>query len=803
MSYNKQSSKKASEAVKSSQVPQKLYNDLLNDFLKTEKTHEAKEKDLSDMLDNFLNNPKKKSIKAKSIKKVADDEAEAEEKESGKDYTSLLDNFLKNDEIPLKKTKKAKRKEVIKPDYSSDYDDDFLSKDCVERSNSELRDYQIEVVEFMKTHSACLVADSTGCGKTLTAVAASQCYLDEFPENRVVFIGPTGLVSNFRKEMVKYGLHSHDKRYELYSYEKFRRILDSEDSFDCSNYMLIIDEAHNIRNIFGKKSVSVVKCASNANKRLLLTATPFVNSLADFVPIINILKGSMVLGTAKQYKLGLVSDKVGKQFNAKNLGIIREYLYGLVHIADCKNPEFFPEVREKFVVIPMDQNYYGQYKKLVGSKSDIFSDPTSFYNGHRRAVNKISDVYFGLKIQKMIPKIKKGKTLIYTNWIEFGVDPITKILNEHDITYRVYSGVENNTEKAQIIEDYNNKLFKVLIITSAGGQGIDLKETNRLILTEPPWNNANLTQIIGRGARFKSHENLAKRKRVLKVYKMVLSDPSIETNQDFEEAMYKLIKKTDMCEEKCKGACKYCLAYTSNKQNILSGDIILYSIIESKKEILAVIEKMLEECSFVRKKSIVYTKEQEDDNAINDNIKEEQEEEKEAEVEEEENEEKEAEDEQEDEQEEEEQEKEEDEEEKEENNKSSKERKERAGYKKIKEINNFFPEYKENYLSFMKRFSNILYVKNMIKSDRYTTYDIKSYSINNSDDMIFETKKALKEFYKEYNPGSIVNIKNIMEKYQGWTRGIMFQRLYKKYVNEDHDVDESEKNNEYENILIL
>ena len=50
-----------------------------------------------------------------------------------------------------------------------------------------------------------LVVHGTGCGKTLSAVTASQCYLDKNPRKRVVFIGPASLLTNFQKELKAYG----------------------------------------------------------------------------------------------------------------------------------------------------------------------------------------------------------------------------------------------------------------------------------------------------------------------------------------------------------------------------------------------------------------------------------------------------------------------------------------------------------------------------------------------------------------------------------------------------------------------
>ena len=73
---------------------------------------------------------------------------------------------------------------------------------CVKRSNLELRDLQIKVVEYMEIYNGLLVVHGTGCGKTLTSLACSQCYLDKYPERGVVFVGPASLTSNLNFNVV-------------------------------------------------------------------------------------------------------------------------------------------------------------------------------------------------------------------------------------------------------------------------------------------------------------------------------------------------------------------------------------------------------------------------------------------------------------------------------------------------------------------------------------------------------------------------------------------------------------------------
>ena len=45
----------------------------------------------------------------------------------------------------------------------------------------------------------------------------------------------------------------------------------------------------------------------------------------------------------------------------------------------------------------------------------------------------------------------------------------------------------------------------MLLLSDAGKEGLDLKETSQVHVLEPQWNDEKVEQVIGRAVRFKSH----------------------------------------------------------------------------------------------------------------------------------------------------------------------------------------------------------------------------------------------------------------------------------------------------------
>ena len=419
--------------------------------------------------------------------------------------------------------------------------------ECIERSKIKLKPYQKKIIYFMnsKKNNGLLVVHPTGTGKTLTAVTYSQCFLEKNFNQKVIFIGPASLLTNFRKTLEDYGVT--DRRdYKLYSYQKF---LNDQKKIDCEDNLLIIDEVHNLRNFSGARQKAALLCANKAKKILLLTATPFMNDLADFIPLINLVHGYTI---------------ITKKSQVSHVSYLKRYLRGKVDfISKSDKGEDFPKYKEHFIDIRMPKDYEKIYCKLIKGQTvnmTSFSSPRAFYNAHRRAVNKIGhdSKYFSLKMNKTIKIIKNYKSVIFSNWLEFGLEPITDALDEKGITNMSFSGRITQKNKDKIIKDFNENKFQVLIISGSGKEGLDLKGVRKLIVMDPVWNYSGMEQIKGRTVRYRSHIDLPPSERTVDIYYLIL--------------------------------------VTDNKKCI-SGDSVVYKFIESKKQLQTYVDKTLKEIS--------------------------------------------------------------------------------------------------------------------------------------------------------------------------------------------------------------
>lgn len=119
------------------------------------------------------------------------------------------------------------------------------------------------------------------------------------------------------------------------------------------------------------------------------------------------------------------------------------------------------------------------------------------------------------------------KALIYSNYINAGLNPYSEKLKQHDIPHELFTGSLTKKEKNKIINEYNDSKsdLNTLLVSSSGGEGLDLQNTRQVQVLEPHFNKAKIDQVVGRAARYKSHSSLPKDKRNVEIEHYLATEP--------------------------------------------------------------------------------------------------------------------------------------------------------------------------------------------------------------------------------------------------------------------------------------
>lgn len=438
-----------------------------------------------------------------------------------------------------------------------------------------IRDHQIKVVEHLLHHRGLLAIHDVGTGKTLTAVTAMRCVISKFPNiNKIIVISPVSLIENFEKEMIKFGLNPNKEPYKskvrLYSYDAFHNKYQDRRMDVCENSFLIVDEAHNLRNPVnitatkkqGVKTATIIKCATKAAKVLLLTATPMKNRPSDLINLIDIVDGkSYSEGPTVKYFDNVIMDPENKkQFD-------RFFACKISYVKKSKDdPDYPRRINKPIVRLTMDEDYYDRYFDIQSKKKKEFirqlygrtENLSLFYSALRQASLSLDGedspkVQWAWKLiksemeaaerEKNRPKDQRTthKIVLYSTWKKSGLWVIKKLLDEAGIPYGMITGEQTAAQRKFYKDEYNKGKIKILLISRAGGEGLDLTETRHIILLDPNWNEGDDEQIIGRGIRYHSHAKLPPSERYVNIWRVFMVKPSRLQTDDIDPRMKKSV----------------------------------------------------------------------------------------------------------------------------------------------------------------------------------------------------------------------------------------------------------------------
>lgn len=421
-----------------------------------------------------------------------------------------------------------------------------------------LQPHQQRVVDRIQQpdQPGLVVAHGLGSGKTLTSIAAQEAL--NMPSDVVV---PAALQANYKKEIKKHVTGKTPERH----IQSMQNITAKRQP--PQRPLMIVDEAHRARDPKSKTYKTLAR--NDAEKRLLLTGSPFYNHPSDIAPLIDLAAGDKVLPTnpaefeqryVRQHKVppGLVGRLRGvragsyPELNPKREEELRKTFGKWVDYHPSAK-EDFPEVRREDVKVEMTPEQLGVYdtmlnkappwvrykirKGLPPSKKES-KQLNAFLSGTRQVSNttapfmpetekghdpKIDKAYENLKT--FLDQNPQAKAVVYSNYLQAGLDPYKHRLEEAGIPYGEFTGEMPKEERDALVRAYNANKLKALLLSSAGGEGLDLKGTRLMQVLEPHWNDEKIRQVEGRGIRYRSHADLPEDQRNILVQRYLATRP--------------------------------------------------------------------------------------------------------------------------------------------------------------------------------------------------------------------------------------------------------------------------------------
>lgn len=408
-----------------------------------------------------------------------------------------------------------------------------------------LAPHQINACRLFAKTDGLLLFFKVGTGKTLASIAAVENLARKEGRARpVVVIVPASLIANFKKEMAAARVVD-PTRYTVASFQTVNFMTPADRDRLGRGAVVVIDEAQNLRKADGKLFNSALEVAAVSHKRLLLSATPVMNFPYEIGPII-----ALMYANREDVVEKVARRKTGGKFKStfvENFGVAANLRTAeLDALLRCSTLFYEPsaeEVRrdyptksEEWVEVPMTRNQTKNQFELARHASltlqavngaafrdlelAFLSGPREINNNHNGEHPKLDVV-----VRNVTAEVRRGgKCIVHCFFLKNGLDIVKRGLLAAGVDARSFEGKTNDLEKRRLVQEYNAGRIRVLLLSDAGKEGLDLKNTTQVHVVAPEWNEDKIRQIIGRAVRKGSHAGPAKHVRVLRYVSVLPTD---------------------------------------------------------------------------------------------------------------------------------------------------------------------------------------------------------------------------------------------------------------------------------------
>ncbi|WP_457621879.1 DEAD/DEAH box helicase [Persephonella sp.] len=414
---------------------------------------------------------------------------------------------------------------------------------------NKLFNYQIQGVKFLISNRSALLADQMGTGKTVMSTTALRILFMKGDVKKAMIVVPTNLVSVWEEHLKLWApeiqfvtirdrkegrrvLWNIDSHVYLISYDSlksdFKHYKDHLGKFRLTLDLVIIDEAHNIKNPSALKTRAVKYISRLSKYRWALSGTPLQNNLKELLSLYEFLfpdfkkRDSITEEEARELIKPIMLRRLKKD-------VLKEL------------PEKLPPEIEKFDLSPSQRL---EYDSILGREMEKIENIIDRFQGEKnfrfilkqniihsiqklRQVCNFSSKSFDspkmTRLREIIIELIKNdeKVVVFTNFVKFGIEKIVNNLSYYinpDYIVQYHGGMKPE-EKIKALKDFREKKNKYVFIgtIASAGEGLTLTEASYAVFFDLHWNPAKIWQAEDRIHRIGQ-------KNKINIYNFVMRD---------------------------------------------------------------------------------------------------------------------------------------------------------------------------------------------------------------------------------------------------------------------------------------
>ena len=368
----------------------------------------------------------------------------------------------------------------------------------------ELRRYQEWGVKYILHQERVLLGDEMGLGKTIQAIA-SMVSLRNTGGTHFLVVCPASVLENWCREIRKQSrlsvikIHGAGRKQAVQQWVKEGGV--AVTTYETTGYfelqsdfnfsMMIVDEAHYIKNPGAKRSENTCKLMRQAERLLLMTGTALENNVREMVTLISYIRPD-------------IAASVSSMEAISSAPIFRRAIA----------PVYYRRKREDVLTELPELDENEEWCMLRPEEQEIYESSVLHkqYNEARRVSWNIDDLRLSSKASRMLELIEeaeseKRKVIIFSFFLDT-IGKITKLLG--DRCMRPITGSITPQMRQGILDEFESNPKKTVLCAQiqAGGTGLNIQSASVVIICEPQLKPSIENQAISRAYRMGQTRNV-------------------------------------------------------------------------------------------------------------------------------------------------------------------------------------------------------------------------------------------------------------------------------------------------------
>jgi superfamily II DNA or RNA helicase len=360
---------------------------------------------------------------------------------------------------------------------------------------SQLRRYQVFGAQYAIHQERCVLGDEMGLGKTVQALAV-MAHLAARGQRRFLVVCPASVQVNWLNEAARHtrltthSLHGADRDraarrwlreggLAVTTFGTLGRLDPRLRSAEVA--MLVVDEAHYIKNPTAERTMAVADVAAAAHRALFLTGTPMENRVGEFRSLVRHLQPWVADRVEASDDLGDADDfrrAVSPVYLRRNQEDVLDELPELIEVEDWV--ELSPRDQAEYLAAVESRN-------LMAMRQAAFASPEP------------------AKLERLVEIVHEAardrrKVVVFSFFLGV-LDTVAEVLG--DVVVGAVTGAVDPSARQALVDDFSARGGHAVLLAQieAGGVGLNVQAASVVIITEPQWKPGTEDQAVARAHR--------------------------------------------------------------------------------------------------------------------------------------------------------------------------------------------------------------------------------------------------------------------------------------------------------------